>query len=122
MGRLKEAPFVTEGFVRARKPLGHHSGSRLTDQQLKNKPKEPPCCTKAARVHEGLLPGPPRDGGLLFLCVPPTHGSIVCVLAPHVLSLCHPAENVTLGSKSKLNLILIHLIEEANPQVESLMC
>lgn len=54
-----------------------------------------------------------------FSRVPPTHGSIVCVLASHVLSLCHPAESVTPGSKSKLNLILIHLIEEPDPKVEA---
>ena len=33
--------------------------------------------------------------------------------------LCHPAESVTPGSKSKLNLILIHLIEEPDPKVEA---
>lgn len=33
--------------------------------------------------------------------------------------LCHPAESVTTGSKSKLNLILIHLIEEPDPKVEA---
>lgn len=68
-----------------------------------------------------MFPGPPCDEGLLFIYVPPTHGSIVCVLAPHVRSLCHTAENVTLGSKSKLNLILIHLIEEPNPEAEPLI-
>lgn len=100
----------------------HDRGFCVGEEAVWPPPLQPPCCTKAVRVHEGLFPGPPCDGGLLFLCVPPTHGSIVCVLAPHVLFLCHPAENVTLGSKSKVNLILIHLIEEANPQVESLMC
>ncbi len=31
---------------------------------------------------------------------------------------CFPTENVTMGSKSKLDLILIRLIEEPNPKVE----
>lgn len=71
------------------------------------------CCWRMPlRTHYGW--GPPFP---LSASHPWEH--CACVLAPHVLSLCHPAENVTPGSKSKLNLILIHLIEEPDPKVEA---
>lgn len=46
----------------------------------------------------------------------------LCVFWPLTCSpspQCHPAETVTPGSKSKLNLILIHLIEEPDLKVET---
>lgn len=70
-----------------------------------------------------MFPGPPSDEGLFFPYAPlPAYGSIVCVFWSLTCSpspLFHSAEIVTPGSKSKLNLILIHLIEKPDPKVQA---